>query len=484
MREEGRGVMEARGGGPIRWHNDWHGDKISGGFGGHLKVSIRVDSNVNRRVVFVLHLQHLLHIIWDGVHQEWGHRGVGRHQEWGAVLVVQNRLEPLMVRVGSTTLHQWYRRGRRRGTGGVWHCCEDSTWWWGGWVIQCLRDLLSKNLYLRTECRYLGWTVAMRLLGGCSCPWGWHGTHRRGPGRWWGGIFCCWFVRGVEAIEESHLRGNVQKHVVLVHTNQFRDYPAICQEGCSWVERGFEEVEDGHKPSDSLVGVTWAVNRDCQDSQSSASPEASSEHPGPRRWVGFDVAEDPCGDRGGEENGVHENLRYIVEATADLWDRNITAAHCRAAVAVMSGGGGRFPTGRWWWYRFKRHFQLQLVDPLTLPLGLHYKGKLVTASPLQVISSDSENDDAYWQLICQCKVWYPDSNCAFFIGLVSTDRHCCIHKALMDTCYQFVPLLLTIIWSYNHLFSFHTATHLYPTDFCLMWPLAFISQTFISHTFI
>ena len=61
----------------------------------------------------------------------------------------------------------------------------------------------------------------------------------------------------------------------------------------------------------------------------------------------------------------------------------------------MSGGGGRFPTGRWWWYRFKRHFQLQLVDPLTLPLGLHYKGKLVTASPLQVISSDSENDDAY-----------------------------------------------------------------------------------------
>ena len=39
-----------------------------------------------------------------------------------------------------------------------------------------------------------------------------------------------------------------------------------------------------------------------------------------------------------------------------------------------------------------------------LPSGLHYKGKLVTASPLQVIGGDSENDDAYWQLTCQCEV--------------------------------------------------------------------------------
>ena len=67
-------------------------------------------------------------------------------------------------------------------------------------------------------------------------------------------------------IKESHMCSNVQQHVVLVYMNQFRDYPTIFYENHPQIEGGLEEVKDGHKPSDSLVGVTSAVNRDSRDS--------------------------------------------------------------------------------------------------------------------------------------------------------------------------------------------------------------------------
>ena len=103
----------------------------------------------------------------------------------------------------------------------------------GGWVIQCLGELLLKNLYLHMECRYLSRTLAMRLLGGVAIFGGGVGPHRWGPGRWWEGIPYCWSVGGVEVIEKSHLHSDMQQHVVLVHVGQFGDHPAIRHEAHS-----------------------------------------------------------------------------------------------------------------------------------------------------------------------------------------------------------------------------------------------------------
>ena len=101
---------------------------------------------------------------------------------------------------------------------------------------------------------------------------------------------------------------------------------------------------------------------DSGDSQSSASPGASSERPRPGGGVSLDVAEDPCWDSQGEENRVDKSSGDEVEAFPDLRDGDVAAASRLPAVAMAPQGRGRLSHGGWWWYRVKRHFQKTLLE--------------------------------------------------------------------------------------------------------------------------
>ena len=150
---------------------------------------------------------------------------------------------------------------------------------------------------------------------------------------------------GVKALIETQLSTDVQQHVVLVYANETREDPAVpINIGLLPVEGVLKEVENGYDPLDRLEGVTGAVNGDRRDCQSSASPWASSESPGPRRGMGLEVTTDPCWDRWGEENCVGELPWDIVKTTSNLRDGYVTHP-CGILAVAMVGGGRSFPTG-------------------------------------------------------------------------------------------------------------------------------------------
>ena len=105
-------------------------------------------------------------------------------------------------------------------------------------------------------------------------------------------------------------------------------------------------MEDGDEPTDRPVGVTCAVNGDGGYSQSSASPQASSECPCPGGRVSLEMAEDPCRDSGWEENRVDKRFRDEVKSPPYLGDGDVTATSRLLAVTLAFWGGmWTFPQG-------------------------------------------------------------------------------------------------------------------------------------------
>ena len=149
----------------------------------------------------------------------------------------------------------------------------------------------------------------------------------------------------VEALMETQLSTEVQQHVVLVDANETGKDPAIpIDVGLPPVEGVLKLVKDGNDPLDRLRRIAGAVNGDRGDCQSSASPGASSESPGPRGGMGLEVAADPCRDRRGEEYSVNEQLWNVVEAASNLRDGYVTHP-CGILAVAMVGRGRSFPTG-------------------------------------------------------------------------------------------------------------------------------------------
>ena len=77
-------------------------------------------------------------------------------------------------------------------------------------------------------------------------------------------------------------------------------------------------MENRDQPLHRPVSITRAVDGDRGHCQDSASPRASVKLPCPRLGVSFEVVDDPCRDRWGEENHVDVHLRNIVEAMSYL----------------------------------------------------------------------------------------------------------------------------------------------------------------------
>ena len=153
-----------------------------------------------------------------------------------------------------------------------------------------------------------------------------------------------WFEGGLDAIMESQLCTNVQQHVVLEDTNQWGGNLALCSKGRP-VEGALEEVEGGDQPLNCLVTIAGAMDGDRRDSQGSASPWASPEHPGPGGGCALTWRKTQAGTAGGKKT-VSMNIFGMKWKRRPICEMGMLQ-QCVALLQshLCLGGGDEFPMG-------------------------------------------------------------------------------------------------------------------------------------------
>ena len=106
--------------------------------------------------------------------------------------------------------------------------------------------------------------------------------------RWEGGGFACPWA--------GSLSTKVHQHIVLIEFDIAGQDPASLRVECLGCQLGFECMEHGDYPMDSLRTVLWTQGRDSGDSEGLASIGASFHGPGPAERVGIEVVENRTRD--------------------------------------------------------------------------------------------------------------------------------------------------------------------------------------------